>query len=163
MPKGVYDRSTSRWTPPPQACYPTELVARVRDLYTSGLTMSETAAATGVTVKVLQRLMPRHGIARRPAGKRDQEKQNNAAWRGDAAGYKALHLRVAAERGKPQACGRCGHAGEGRRYEWANLTGSYTDISDYERMCVPCHRKFDAARRRATGRPTSPLGGGPHV
>jgi hypothetical protein len=35
------------------------------------------------------------------------------------------------------------------RYEWANLTGSYGDPGDYERMCVTCHRRFDAARRKA--------------
>jgi hypothetical protein len=43
--------------------------------------------------------------------------------------------------------------------EWANLTGNYADIDDYERMCVLCHRNFDAARRRATGRRTSPVRG----
>ena len=42
------------------------------------------------------------------------------------------------------------------RMEWANLTGEYQDVTDYARMCVSCHRKFDAARRALTGRRTSP-------
>ena len=32
----------------------------------------------------------------------------------------------------------------------------YADVDDYARMCVSCHRHFDAARRRLTGRRTSP-------
>ena len=78
-------------------------------------------------------------------------------WAGDRAGYQALHLRVEVARGKPSGCQRCGCEEPSARYEWANLTGNYTDINDYERMCVPCHRSFDARRRAATGERTSPV------
>lgn len=160
MPKGVYDRAASAWTPPPMAEYPPELVARVREVYAAGHTMRETAEIVGTTVKVLQRLMPRHGIDRRGTVKRNQRGEANHSWRGDAAGYKAVHLRVAAERGKPSECSECGRTDDGTRYEWANLTGNYHDTSDYARMCVPCHRRYDAARRRLTGECTSPRRGG---
>ena len=91
---------------------------------------------------------------RRVAAKRDQAGAANHMWRGDEAGYQALHLRVEAARGKPHECSKCGST-EGRM-EWANLTGNYADVDDYARMCVSCHRNFDAARRRLTGRRTSP-------
>lgn len=43
------------------------------------------------------------------------------------------------------------------QFHWANLTGDYADVNDYARMCVPCHRRFDAERRKVTGQNT----GGP--
>ncbi len=46
------------------------------------------------------------------------------------------------------------------RVEAVALTGDYANTADYARMCVPCHRKFDAARRRLTGERTSPRRGG---
>ena len=133
--------------------YPVELVEKVRDMYNAGHTIREIQAqVTGLKV---QNLMKRHGIESRPAIKRDQERDNNSSWRGDSASYTALHLRVQVARGKPAQCDRCGTTSAGR-YEWANLTGQYTDIYDYQRMCVSCHRQYDAARRRATGMRTSP-------
>lgn len=157
MPKGQYDRSTSAWVPPPKRVYPPELVEQVRELYGAGHTMKEVAALAGVSVKVLQTLMPRHGIARRPAIPRNQRGPANAGWKGDAAGYKALHLRVDAARGKPRACECCGLTDPKARYEWANLTGRYEDTADYQRLCVPCHRTLDARRRTEMGGRTSPL------
>jgi hypothetical protein len=162
MPKGIYDRAASAWRPKPKKEYDPALVERVRDLYEAGHTMREVAELCGVSVKVLQTLMPRHGIARRSTAKRNQRGPANHMWKGDAAGYQALHLRVEAERGKPAYCTRCGvTGGDGpTRYEWANLTGDYADVSDYARMCVPCHRGYDADRRRLTGERTSPRRGG---
>lgn len=157
MPKGIYDRAASNWTPPPRAIYSDEIVAAVREAYESGMSMRETAETVGVTVKVLQRLMPRHGIERRVAAKRNQSGEANHMWCGDTAGYQALHLRVEAARGKPCRCERCGLTDPAARYEWANLTGNYTDTTDFERMCVSCHRRFDAARRQRTGARTSPV------
>lgn len=115
-------------------------------MYGSGMTMREVSSALGVSVKVLQRLMPRNGIERRAAAPRvPQQRSGNHNWRGSAAGYAALHKRVRKERGNPTSCATCG--GTGRRIEWANLTGSYADVNDYAAMCVPCHRRFDNARR----------------
>lgn len=66
----------------------------------------------------------------------------NHMWRGDDAKYAALHLRVAAKRGTPDRCEHCGST-TAKRYEWANLTGRYEDVSDYVRLCVSCHRCMD--------------------
>ena len=160
MPKGVYDRTASNWKPKPKKDYPPELVARVRDLYEAGHTMREVAELAGTSVKVLQRLMPRHGIERRSAVKRDQRGEKNHMWRGTGASYQALHRRVESVRGKPSRCACCDTTDPDASYEWANLSGDYEDINDYARLCVPCHRRLDARRRAATGRPTMPPRGG---
>lgn len=148
MPKGHYDRSKSKWTPPARKAYDPALVNQVRELYDSGLTMREVAAEVGVGVKVLQRLMPRNGIVRRAAMPRDQTGARNGAWRGDDAGYAAMHERVEAARGRPARCQTCG--AEPRWIDWANLTGRYEDVNDYAPMCRPCHRAYDAGRRAAS-------------
>ena len=126
--------------------YDPALVEQVRTLYESGLTMREVADVIGTSVKVLQVLMPRYGIARRPATKRDQSGAANHAWRGAAAGYKALHLRVATVRGKPSRCAACERTDDEYKYEWASLTKDYANVYDYVRLCVPCHRRFDGRR-----------------
>lgn len=160
MPKGVYDRASSNWQPKPKKDYPPELVAKVRELYEAGHTMREVAELAETSVRVLQRLMPRYGIERRSTAVRDQRGEKNHMWRGSAANYQALHLRVESARGKPSRCSCCDNTDPGAKYEWANLSGDYEDINDYARLCVPCHRRLDARRRAVTGRPTMPPRGG---
>lgn len=65
-------------------------------------------------------------------------------WRGDNANYFSLHTRVYRARGKASHCERCGATDQRLRYEWANLTGHYEDIWDYEQMCKNCHAAYDA-------------------
>ena len=156
MPKGQYDRTKSAWKPRPRITYDPAQVAEVRTIYEAGHTMREVSEMTGIGVKVLQRLMPRNGIERRPAIKRNQRGEANSSWRGDEATYQALHLRVRSERGAPVYCSCCGRADQATRYEWANQTGSYTDVADYEPMCCSCHKTFDATRRKLTGVRTMP-------
>lgn len=134
--------------------YPPDVVAQVVEMYQSGMTVAEIRAVAPKGYRV-QTILERHLPKRRSAAKRDQAGESNHMWAGDAAGYKALHLRVYAKRGAPQSCTQCG-TDAASRYEWANLTGNYQDVNDYQRMCVACHRQFDAARRRATGMRTSP-------
>lgn len=62
--------------------------------------------------------------------------------------YGALHHWVRQVRGRPQHCEDCGTT-EPRRYEWANLTGNYTDPNDYKRLCKPCHARMDNTGRKA--------------
>lgn len=124
-----------------------EVIEAVTRLYSSGMSQSEVAATIGSTQKVVFAIMQRNGIPRRRAIKRSQSGPANHMWKGNAAGYQALHLRVAVARGTPSQCQRCGRTDGEVVYEWANLTGDYTDIADYERMCRSCHRLFDAARR----------------
>jgi hypothetical protein len=137
----------------PARQYPPHLVAAVRSMYESGLTRAEVQAKLpGYKVETVMR---RHGITPRKAIPRDQTGSRNAGWKADEATYTALHLRVQSARGKPSLCEWCGETRG--RFEWANLTGLYTDVSDYARLCVSCHRTYDAARRRQTGERTSPV------
>lgn len=145
MPKGVYPHTHIK-----PKVYPTAMVEQVRELYYNrGMTQDEIGEVLGVTQRVVWRLMRNHQMPTREQVKRDQRGPANTTWKGDQAGYQALHVRVAVARGKPKRCERCGTTDPRKRYEWANLTGQYDDVNDYERMCVSCHRAFDAARRRA--------------
>lgn len=60
--------------------------------------------------------------------------------KGDKAGYKALHLRVQAERGKASECEYCGRTDW---VEWANMTGRYEEVNDYQQLCRSCHTNHD--------------------
>ena len=128
--------------------YDPALVAEVGRLYAQGCTQREVAQATGQTQKLIWNLMRRHEITARVAAKREQSGSANHAWKGDDAGYQACHLRVAQRRGRPALCARCGTTDPAQTYDWANLTGNYADPDDYERMCRPCHRRYDNARRQ---------------
>lgn len=140
MPKGVYAR---RQRPP--KTYPGELVTKVRRLYASGLTQNEIATAIGTTQKVVWRLMRHHGIESRAAVQRDPARgAASRTWKGDAASYKAFHLRLRATKGAPARCEICRTEDPRRRRDWANLTGKYEDQDDYARMC---RRRHDNARR----------------
>lgn len=67
----------------------------------------------------------------------------NGAWRGEAVGYRAAHSRLHRRLGKAseKLC-KCGK----RALDWANLTGNFSDLRDYEAMCRSCHRKYDKNR-----------------
>ena len=133
--------------------YPPHIIEMAVTLYRDGKTVREVQQLLPRGYKA-QRILERHMTARRAAVKRDQRGSANHMWKGDEAGYQALHLRVQAARGTPSLCSRCGTT-EGK-FEWANLTGNYEDINDFARMCVTCHRRFDAQRRATTGRRTMP-------
>ena len=59
-----------------------------------------------------------------------------------ANSYGAAHYKVRTVRGTPSLCEVCGTK-ESKKFEWANLTGNYSDVYDYQRMCASCHRKHD--------------------
>jgi hypothetical protein len=55
--------------------------------------------------------------------------------------YRGIHNWIERRLGKPNFCEDCGSK-EDQRYEWANISGNYKkDITDWKRLCVPCHRK----------------------
>lgn len=78
----------------------------------------------------------------------------SGAWAGDDVGYTGAHQRVARQRGRPTHCIECGECSPFRRYQWSlnwesknlvtrgGLTFS-TSVSDYDRLCVPCHKRRD--------------------
>lgn len=80
-------------------------------------------------------------------GKLTDEK--NPVWKGDKVGKSALHQWVIRRLGKPQQCEFCGDNSD-RRYAWANKSGLYLrDLSDWLRLCYPCHMKYDNVHERS--------------
>lgn len=143
--------------------YPPKLIEQISQLYAQGLSRYaiERIVGRGVSVQtVIERHIPRRRergeipvVARRsPDTPRTGE--DASQWKGDDASYTSLHFRVERIRGKPQYCACCDISGPGR-YEWANLTGEYTNVDDYIRLCVSCHRRFDLRRRKLLGHLTT--------
>jgi hypothetical protein len=120
----------------------------LRELYDSGMTQTEVALALGVSQKVVFNAMRRLGIKSRKAAKREQRTNKNASWKGDSAGYQAMHRRLDAMYGRPQTCAVCHTSEPGRWYEWASLSKHYSDPKDYKRMCRKCHRAYDNTQRK---------------
>jgi hypothetical protein len=139
MPKGIYPRQTGYR---PRKTDLPELVDKVRLLYANGKTQTEIAVRLGMSQKGVQGIFRRNGITARVAAKRDQRGPLNSSWKGDRAGYQAMHLRLYAVRGQPFPCSVCGTM-TAKAYDWANLTGHYSDLTDYSPMCRSCHRKYD--------------------
>jgi len=123
--------------------YEPELVERVATLYLGGKTQQEIAGEVGLSQKVIWNVMRRHGIKARVAAKREQRGPANSSWRGDLAGYQALHRRLYAKFGKPRSCSVCGTMDPSRSYDYANLSGRYQDMADFAAMCRSCHWKYD--------------------
>jgi hypothetical protein len=68
---------------------------------------------------------------------------HNGMWKGNDAGYFALHRRIESLYGKPKKCSFCGTT-IAKIYEWANISGKYKqNMNDYVRLCRSCHRKLD--------------------
>ena len=113
---------------------------RAVKLYESGMTQVEVAQALGTTQKVIWGLFNRNGYKCRVAKKRNQTGENNDSWKGNEAGYKALHYRVGKLRGKPSLCVMCESE---VKCQWANVSGEFENPYDYIRLCVSCHSRFD--------------------
>ena len=118
------------------------LFSGIGGLYDSGMSQVELAKHYKVSQPHICRVMRKLGIKARVAKKRNQLGENNSSWKGNKAGYAALHYRVEKVRGKPQKCDVC-LENKKQKYEWANLTGKYEDVEDYKRMCCSCHAKYD--------------------
>ena len=74
----------------------------------------------------------------------------NNAWKGDGAGYSAIHKWITNQKGKPKKCEHCGKSGAGR-YEWANKDHKYKrELSDYIGLCPRCHRRYDSKFNKIT-------------
>src|SRR3990167_4614842 len=72
------------------------------------------------------------------------KRENSKCWKGDRIGYDGLHSWIHREFSKPKKCENCGTT-KSYRFEWANISGKYKrDIKDFKRLCVKCHRNFDA-------------------
>lgn len=59
-----------------------------------------------------------------------------------------LHNWVKRNLGKPNKCDFC-QTTEKRMYHWANRSGDYKrELSDWLRLCVPCHKNYDYDRKK---------------
>lgn len=60
--------------------------------------------------------------------------------------YVDVHKWISRVAGKPKFCNHC-LTKEDRMYHWANISKNYyRDVSDWVRLCVPCHKKYDLER-----------------
>jgi len=124
--------------------------SEVAQLYLKGLGFKPLVKIFRAHTNTLKEALLREGVKIRPPSRaihirRGPEKIN---WKGDSASYGAFHKRVVSLRGKPQYCEVCGDTSPGFRikYQWANLTGHYENVNDYQRMCQKCHYDFDKKR-----------------
>lgn len=118
-----------------QAATHAAFVASVRAAHAAGASLREIAAACEISHTQVRNIV--HGLKTGTSG---------ARFPGSDELYRRLHQRVARLRGRPQRCERCGREGPGTVYDWANLTGLYEDVDDYERMCRRCHKAYDRQR-----------------
>lgn len=66
-------------------------------------------------------------------------------WQGDSISYKGLHLWVHKTLGSSSRCEHCGfQSNSNRKIHWANKSHQYKrETSDWLRLCVSCHKKYD--------------------
>lgn len=71
--------------------------------------------------------------------------EKNHNWKGDKAGYWAIHKWVVKEKGNPDTCEHCKKSGLHRnQIHWANINHKYRRrLEDFIRLCQSCHRKYD--------------------
>ena len=81
-----------------------------------------------------------------------KKKIRNANWKGNQAGYKAIHIWVNSRKGKPHICKYCGMIDicptckRRTRIEWMNKDHKYSrNLNDYVALCCGCHLKYDLA------------------
>jgi hypothetical protein len=82
--------------------------------------------------------------------------EKNPMWRGDKAGYEALHWWVSQRLPKPAKCQKCFLKPP---YDLANITGIYTrELINWRYLCRKCHMASDGRfkARGPNGRFVSP-------
>ena len=82
--------------------------------------------------------------------------ENNPSWKGEDAGYSAIHAWMIRNYGNPHKCQVCNLKGKrvGRRWniEWANRTGKFLrEKSDWIALCKRCHYAQDRESYRKDG------------
>ena len=75
--------------------------------------------------------------------------EKHPLWKGDDIKYVGLHMWVYSRLGKPDICESCKNNNlNGHKIHWANVSGKYKrELTDWIRLCVPCHSKYDRARK----------------
>ena len=82
------------------------------------------------------------------ASLRDMTAEQARRWKGQKAGYHAVHIWLTEHYDKGDSCEECGTT-EASRLEWANISGEYfREREDYRVLCPSCHRLMDNRKRR---------------
>ena len=90
------------------------------------------------------------------ASLRNMTAEQSRAWKGQEAGYHAVHLWLTAHYDKGSVCEACG-TDRASRLEWANISGEYKrERSDYKVLCPSCHRLMDINGKCRKGHPYTP-------
>lgn len=77
--------------------------------------------------------------------------ENLYNWKGDNCSYGALHKWVYVRLGAPRYCEHCKSTSK-NKYHWSNISGEYKrDTTDWQRLCVKCHSKYDHSQRKLLG------------
>lgn len=74
--------------------------------------------------------------------------EKSIEWKGDNVSYRGLHKWIENQLGKPMTCSICLNSNLNKtQYHWSNISGNYKrELSDWQRLCVKCHRQFDKGR-----------------
>jgi len=124
---------------------------KLESLYNSGLTQKEIGELYDVCYQTVNSWMKKLKIQSRGIMHIVKAGSENPQWKGDKAGYAALHYRVSNLKGKPMSCEICGTHRKNKTYEWACI-GDYKNMDDYKRMCRSCHRKYDKSHLAYTNK-----------
>ena len=75
------------------------------------------------------------------AGNGEGEKHPN--WKGDKAGYSAIHIWVKSRKKRPEMCEECGKK-KNYSLHLSNVDHKYSrNIEDYRYLCASCHKLYD--------------------
>lgn len=78
--------------------------------------------------------------------------ENNVSWKGNEAGYNAIHAWAKRHHKKSEFCERCKKV---KPKHLSNNSGKYLrDVNDYEWLCIKCHYNKDTRLNRRK-KPTS--------
>ncbi len=72
--------------------------------------------------------------------------EKHSHWKGEKVSYSGLHHWISKTLGHPNICVNCGFTSDNHhKMHWANKSHKYKRIvSDWIRLCVPCHSKYDS-------------------
>ncbi len=74
--------------------------------------------------------------------------KENPMWKGNNAGYGAIHDWVKQWLGKPKKCEMCGTT-TAKKFEWASKSReNIRKLDEWMRLCTSCHHKYDECRKK---------------
>ena len=115
-----------------------------------GLGKSKSGVHLGFQGKHSEETKRRMSLARKGKKKSEEHKRNIglANFKGDDAGYQAVHKWLRKYMPMPELCQLCLLAPP---EDLANVTGVYTrDVDNWKYMCRSCHSKYDGVIERLT-------------